>query len=464
MRLDNIFKKNIKNIFPTKISVTSIILIILIILLFYYRENIYVNYMTFFIVVRGIIAPNCFWWRMSELLLKDRSGVNLYNKIKVKSDGFYKINMFGTDIYLVTEIKYIKTILDNSPFLFGVGKLKNDMFRSFMKKNVGVSMGCPWKRRRKLNEQVLDTDQFHRYSNMYNTIIKNEVKRQKNYTNFDEFVKSAKIITIKIVFNDDKVTEEVFQMFSEANSIKTFFNKDFKVKSKISDKYISYIKDNINNPRDNSLVKLCTLYEKDKEEILYQIPHFIFPIGAIFNSNVPRLLLLLCNHPNIFKKLINEIKTTLNESGDESSKIYKMKYLRKCVLELLRLNNPVVSTFRTLLHNFQFDKKYTFSKGTQFLILNNPVLREKEFFDNPNKFIPERWTDEMEKSYYSISFNHGPQRCPGKELSIYLIQSFTVNLLIHYNVLDNIENIRARKIDTKNIPQMINPCNITFSY
>ena len=65
-------------------------------------------------------------------------------------------------------------------------------------------------------------------------------------------------------------------------------------------------------------------------------------------------------------------------------------------------------------------EKYSFKKGTQFLILNNPVLREKEYFENPNKFIPERWTPEMEQSYYAISFNQGPQRCPGKELAIYL--------------------------------------------
>ena len=70
----------------------------------------------------------------------------------------------------------------------------------------------------------------------------------------------------------------------------------------------------------------------------------------------------------------------------------------------------------------------------------------------------------MENSYYSISFNQGPQRCPGKELAIFLIQSFTVNLLIHYDILDNIENIQSRKINIENIPQMINPCNINFYY
>ena len=62
--------------------------------------------------------------------------------------------------------------------------------------------------------------------------------------------------------------------------------------------------------------------------------------------------------------------------------------MRKCILETLRLNNPVITTFRTLEEDYTFDNKYSFKKGDQFLILNNPVLREKEFYKKPNKFIP----------------------------------------------------------------------------
>ena len=139
-----------------------------------------------------------------------------------------------------------------------------------------------------------------------------------------------------------------------------------------------------------------------KEEIQHQIPHFIFPIAGLFITTIPRLLLLLCNHRNIFKKVINEIYSVNNSTSEE---INKLTYLRKCILETLRLNNPVITTFRTLTKDYKFDNKYSFKKGDQFLILNNPVLREKEYFKKPNEFIPSRWTLKMEKSYYAISFN-----------------------------------------------------------
>ena len=127
-------------------------------------------------------------------------------------------------------------------------------------------------------------------------------------------------------------------------------------------------------------------------------------------------------------------------------------------MESVRLNNLVITTFRTLSEDFSFDEKYSFKKGTQFLILNNPVLREKEYFEKPNEFIPERWTEEMEQSYYALSFGQGPQRCPGKELAIYLCQSFIYNFFRIKNInKDTI--IQTNKLNTTNIPQIINPFN-----
>ena len=83
-------------------------------------------------------------------------------------------------------------------------------------------------------------------------------------------------------------------------------------------------------------------------------------------------------------------------------------------------------------------------------------MREKEFFENPNEFNPERWTPEMEQSYYAISFNQGPQRCPGKELVIFLAQSFIYNLVL----TNNLQKMEVEKIDLKNVPQIMNPCEI----
>jgi len=108
-----------------------------------------------------------------------------------------------------------------------------------------------------------------------------------------------------------------------------------------------------------------------------------------------------------------------------------------------------------------------FERGTQFLILNNPILRDEEIFKEPNKYIPERWlTDKnLEKSYYSIMFNQGPQRCPGKELSILLLQ-LSLYYYLKYSGVINKKNDLDCSYTYQNgtTPQMLNPCILEFHF
>ena len=152
----------------------------------------------------------------------------------------------------------------------------------------------------------------------------------------------------------------------------------------------------------------------------------MFPIGGIIHTVSAKTLLILCNHKDKFDKLIRELQIIDHKNAQE---IASSQYLRYCILEMLRLNNLVNSTFRTLCKDFTFDDGTQFKKDTQLLILNNPILREPQCFNSPNQFIPERWNDNLESTYCNLTFNQGPQKCPGKDLSIFLIQSFIVNIL-----------------------------------
>jgi len=415
------------------------------------------------IISRGILVPNCFWFNISEKVLSDGSGINLFYKFKKEQGDIPQTYMFGVKTYVITKESHVKTILDNSPYPFGPGKLKYRFFKSFMKDNVGVSKGCPWKHRRILNEKVLDTDKLHRFSEKYNKDMEQCVIKylSKNKIVYHDFEKISREMIGKIIFNTTNIHEDVFNIFSEANNVMVFYT-DFSISNKTINNYLNFLKKHIRNPINNSLVELCVENEGSEYEIIQQIPHFIFPIGGLFLTTIPRLLLILYNHKNKFQKIVNEIQK-LSPSGNlSSSQIYKLTYLRKCIMEMLRLNNPVVTTFRTVLKDLNLDN-YSFKNGDQLLILNNPILRNPQFFKNPDKYIPERWTSEIEKSYYSISFNQGPQRCPAKELAIYLAQSFIVNFIKITGILDNGINIlTTKKINTDNIDQMINTCNLEF--
>ncbi|MCP3660032.1 MAG: cytochrome P450 [Bacteroidetes bacterium] len=426
-----------------------------------------INFLVMMILNRGILAPDCKWFAINDKLIKDKSGINIYEDIK-KGYGkpIVSINVLGKPINLIYDNSFIKQMLDQSPYIFGVGRLKKYIFRSFMKKNVGISEGKPWYNRRRLNDAVLCFNKLHRYAPLYNNAIKQTLNKYGLPKNFDEFIKIGRKITSKIVFNVDLAPDYIFEIFSKANSLKSLTDEDFHIDEKTMSAYLNYLNKHIDNPNPNSLIESAVKYidycpssNACKSEIIYQIPHWIFPNMGVFISVIPRLLLFLANHPEELNKVIEEIK---NIDINNSQEIYNLKYLRKCILESVRLNNIVVTLFRTLLKDYSFGKdslgnEYKFDKGTQFLILTNPILREPEKFKNPNKFIPSRWSSDLENSYYAIMFGQGPQRCPGKEVAIFLMQSFVANYLKNLNF-----KLKSSKININYIEQMINPCKIKF--
>ena len=436
-------------------KVIFILFILLIIILASY-DHLQVFFLNNLIVLRGILTPNCFYYNISN-----SSGINLFYKFKEKHGNIPSTYMFGKKIYVITKVNHIKYILNNSPYIFGPGKLKMTFFKSFMSENIGVSKGCKWAKLRKLNEFVLDSNKVHKYSYSINQNLISYIQKNMNQQkiNYEDFKKIGKYFVGKIVFNCNNIDDTILEIFTKANNIKGFYF-NFNLNPSLKRKYEDFLLKHIKNPNKNSLIYLLSVFSKEYTltEIMHQIPHLMFPINGLFTTTIPRLLLILINHKNILKKLISKIK---NIDTKNIYSIYENYYLRACVLEMLRLNNPVVTTFRTTLKDIKLDNKII-KKDSQLLILNNPILRDKTIFKNPNRYIPERWNKDLEKSYYSISFNQGPQICPGKELSILIIQCFLVNFLKINGVFDNIDSLKSKKINIDNIPEMINPCKITL--
>lgn len=437
------------------------IVVVLILLLVYYYELIKINLMVFLIISRGIISPNEFWWKMSDLLLNDGSGIKMYRQLKNKSNRkIVPLNFFGNKTHCLMDQGFIKQVLDQSPSIFGVGSLKYNFFSSFMSMNVGVSNGIEWIQRRKLNEQVLENDKL---ANNYYLLIGDLINQfgvPKQPTDFSHL---AQHVAMKIVFGADNIKPEVFQVFGEANSIFALWGMNISDSPNVQN-YQQYLKQNIHHPIHNSLVEIATRYETNEEELIHQIPHWIFPIIGQVSTTVPRVLLLLFHHPQKLNKLLNILR---NHNLDAIQQLYQIPYLRYCVLETLRLNNPVVTTFRTLLSDYTFEDEYSYKKGDLFLILNNPVLREQDFWPQADQFIPERWEEPgLEKSYYAIMFNQGPQKCPGKELALIIIQSCLVQILIQSGLISGEQTLKKAvpQINPLEIEQMINPFTIEFEY
>jgi hypothetical protein len=407
------------------------------------KEQIQINYTVFLMVQRGILSQSKIWWDIADNISTDSSGIILFNDLKKKYGELVPIKIGNSEVILVTNIRNVKFILDESPSLFEVGKFKYNMFKSFMKFNVGVSNGEIWIKRRLYNECVLKTGYPHLNINYFHKFISDKLNKMIPKKHND-FVNISKKLVANIVFGEDTISDNIFKIFDDANSInvilfgETTIDQTYLISLKTA--IIKSLKKN-----DKSLIsfsKKCPKYKSDNHfftELYHQVSHWIFPMHGIFSMHVIRMLALIASSNGLQEKLR-----------------YDKSLIRKCILEGFRLNNAVITTFRTL-NKDTIIKNKMFKKGSQFLILNAPFLRSNKFI-NPNSFNPHRWTTQLEESYYSIMFNKGPQECPGKNLTIDLLTKYIQKYLELVDYKLQVEPM----IDVNNVPQMINHYRFNF--
>lgn len=64
----------------------QIVVLILLSIIFFYWETIRFNFTAMMILNRGVIAPNKFWFSISDALLTDSNGVQLFNNSKKNTE------------------------------------------------------------------------------------------------------------------------------------------------------------------------------------------------------------------------------------------------------------------------------------------------------------------------------------------------------------------------------------------
>ena len=133
------------------------------------------------------------------------------------------------------------------------------------------------------------------------------------------------------------------------------------------------------------------------------------------------LLLDLAQHQEYQERVFQEVSTIIQNGPITEPKINKLKYLKACFQESMRLNLAVIGFSRTtqvdmVLEGFQIPKDTIVS----YFIMN--VMKEAKHFKDPEEYIPERWMrgcslQHEAHPFATIPFAHGPRMCIGKRFA-----------------------------------------------
>lgn len=115
-----------------------------------------------------------------------------------------------------------------------------------------------------------------------------------------------------------------------------------------------------------------------------------------------------------------------------------MKYLEMVILEALRLYPSVPAFGRELAEGLTFDGQ-DIPKGINVLIPAYAIHRDPKYYENPEKFDPERFTTENKskrKPFCYFPFSAGPRNCIGQKFAMLEIKSTVSKILRHYELLE----------------------------
>jgi cytochrome P450 len=125
---------------------------------------------------------------------------------------------------------------------------------------------------------------------------------------------------------------------------------------------------------------------------------------------------LLSQNPDAEAKLHAELKSVLNGRAPTVADLPRLPYTRMVLAEAMRVYPPAYALGRKAMQDYDAGP-YRIPKGATIFMSQFVVHRDPQFFPDPLKFIPERWTpQEVEKrprfSYFP--FGGGPRVCIGE--------------------------------------------------
>src|SRR5688572_12019179 len=124
---------------------------------------------------------------------------------------------------------------------------------------------------------------------------------------------------------------------------------------------------------------------------------------------------LLAENPEAEKKFHAELEEVLGGRTPDVSDLPKLKYTEMIAKEAMRLYPPAYAIGREAIEETELGG-FSVPKGTQVFAFQWVTHRDPRYFDEPEAFKPERWTNEMSEQvpkYAYFPFGGGPRQCIG---------------------------------------------------
>jgi cytochrome P450 len=367
----------------------------------------------------------------------DRMAVRLLGGMRHKhGPGPVWIRLLKDPALLVLSREDVERVLGGSPDPFAPDPpAKRDGMVTFQPDALTLSRDGAWENRRRFTEAVLDTGRpLHRLADRFAAVAHEEgeallraCRGVGGELDWEPWHRAFRLTTRRIVLgdsarDDEELSELLAELMSEANGMP----------GKPSDRldaFMGRLRHYVAAGEEGSLVSLFAEAPSDDEtKVVGQIPHWLFAMQDTLAINTLRCLALLGSHPRQLAEARAELERT--PSGlDSAAGVGSLSYLEACLEEAMRLwpTTPMLS--RQTIPEVDWDGAAV-PVGTQIVIVNTFLHRDRESHDFADRFAPEAWTDgDAEEDWSFNHLSHGPQGCPGSALALFVGRAMLATVL-----------------------------------
>jgi cytochrome P450 len=128
---------------------------------------------------------------------------------------------------------------------------------------------------------------------------------------------------------------------------------------------------------------------------------------------------LLSENPDAESKLHAELDAVLNGREPSVDDLPRLPYAERVIKEAMRLYPPAYIILRLAIEDCEIGG-YKIPRGSSVGTSSWVVHRDARYFPEPERFLPERWTDEFQRMmprYAYFPFGGGPRVCIGAQFA-----------------------------------------------
>ncbi len=384
---------------------------------------------------------------------------------------------FGKSVVFSRDAEFARYTLQKNHKNYTKSTIQTEDLAKYVGKGLLTAEGEHWKKQRRLIQPAFHKKQL---ANLLGTVLEAiqtellKIETGSPQDIFPVFNDLAFQTVVKALFSSavnpseikrlQQITEETQQMLVKELRqpyLKWWFHASGELKSVlrltaeargILGKLINDRK--LSNKREGDLLDMLldARYEDgsamEEDQLIDEIL-ILFTAGHETTSNALTFTCeLLARHPEVQEKILSEVKKAPSKNENLMEYMQACSYTKQVVEESMRLYPPAYFIDRVNIEEDEFDGM-KIPKGTNLLFSLHEIHIHPNFWEEPEAFKPERFSEGTKKySSHYYPFGAGPRMCIGNNFAMYEMILAICEVVSNYKISEKTTPIKILPLIT----------------